>query len=73
MKICLQKEGLIMNDKIPGEKFRYLPIPIVIDSVPGHPAETSAVEMDNFNKRKSLKKNTILSPAHMRKMRKLPY
>ena len=61
------------NKKIPGEKFRYLPLPVVIDSVPGHPAETLAVVMDNFNKRKSLKKDTLLSPGHRMKMRELPY
>lgn len=31
------------------------------------------VTYDNFNKRKSLKKNTLLSPAHRWKMRELPY
>ena len=57
-------EKVIKNTIIPNPK---------LDTVPGHPAETSAVEMDNYNKRKSLKKNSFLSPAHMRKMRKLPY
>ena len=58
---------------LPGEKYRYLPIPVVIDALPGKGNETSAVVMDNFNKRKSLKRDTLLSPGHRRKMRKLPY
>ena len=35
--------------------------------------KNDSVTYDNFNKRKSLKKDTLLSPAHRWKMRELPY
>ena len=71
----LRRKNVLMKsaNTLPGEKYRYLPIPVVIDALPGKGNETSAVVMDNFNKRKSLKRDTLLSPGHRRKMRKLPY
>lgn len=61
------------NRPLPGEEFRSLPLPVVIDSVPGRPNDTAAVVMDNFNKLKSLKRDTLLSPGHRMRMRELPY
>ena len=61
------------NKKLPGERYRCLPIPVVIDTVPDHPNGTSAVVMENFNKRKSLRQETLLSPGHRMNIKELPY
>lgn len=58
---------------LPGARYRYLPIPVVIDALPGKGNRTSAVVIDNFNKRRSLKGDTLLSPAHRMQLKKLPY
>ena len=62
----------LMNT-MPGARYRYLPLPVVIDAVHGKGNRTSAVVMDNFNKRKSMRKDAILSPWHRMRIKKLPY
>ena len=61
------------NQKLQWERYRCLPIPPVIDSCPDHPQRTPAVVMENFNKRKSLRRDTLLSPGHRMKIKELPY
>lgn len=61
------------NKKLPGERYRYLPIPVVIDSCPDHPHRTSAIVMDNFNKRRSLLRDPMLSPKWRMELKKIPY
>lgn len=70
-----EEENILVKstNTLPGARHRYLPIPVVIDALPGKGNRTSAVVMDNFNKRKSLRKDTMLSPGHRMKIRKLPY
>lgn len=58
---------------LPGERYRSLPIPVVIDALPGKGNRTSAVVMENFNKRKSLRRDTLLSPGHRMQLKELPY
>lgn len=59
--------------ELPGARYRHLAVPPVIDSCPAKPYRTPAVEYDNFNKRKSLKRDTLLSPGHRMKIKELPY
>lgn len=61
------------NKKMLGESVRCLPIPVVIDSCPAKPFRTPAIEYENFNKRKSLRRDTLLSPGHRMMIKELPY
>ena len=63
-----------MKDReLPGAMSRHIEVPPLIDTLPSHPHRTSAIVMDNFNKRRSLKRDALLSPAHRYALKKVPY